>query len=440
MRGSYFGVGVEQIVANLSGKVRRETRGGREFLVAPAVMLREGVWSGSRGPLYYPRDQIEASASAWNGVPIIVRHPPDGQASARTPDYFHTLAVGNVFGARMDGERLRAECWFDAEATRRIDGAVYAALSSGRRLRVSTGLTLDAVPAGSGSVWNGRAYGHSTRNYRPDHLAVLPDGEAAACDLADGCGVNNAAGHRPMRKLILALGRLLRLVKEEKADEAPAETAPETKTEPAAEVHAVNKAQTVEWIVANCDCWKDGRADLEAMPEGALRRVKEGIEKRAEAVANAAKPKPAETPAPAGGIGKAEFDALVANMAAQTAALQAVSADVQAIKAQGEAQKAEAKQSMIDALVANVADEQARQQKAALLQSATPELLALMLAERGVQHVPQPRPLYLGAAGAVANAGKARDDSQNLLATTDDATDFEEFASPALRRRNKATA
>jgi hypothetical protein len=53
-------------------------------------------------------------------------------------------------------------------------------------LEVSTGLfsDQDSVPG----EWNGEAYDAILRNYRPDHLALLPGG-TGACSWEDGCGV-----------------------------------------------------------------------------------------------------------------------------------------------------------------------------------------------------------------------------------------------------------
>ena len=36
--------------------------------------------------------------------------------------------------------------------------------------------------------WNGKAYVGIARNYRPDHLAILPDMKGA-CSIADGAGL-----------------------------------------------------------------------------------------------------------------------------------------------------------------------------------------------------------------------------------------------------------
>lgn len=503
-----------RITANLSGKARKETRNGRVFLVAPMTLLREQVLAGSAGPLYYPGEEIEASADAWNGMPIINRHPVDGSGkltTARSAKAWHDAVIGNVFGVAYQKakKRLRGEGWFDEDLTRQIEPRVHAALLAGGKVELSAGFTsVSMEPAPEGAVFNGKAYSHTARKYVPDHVAVLPD-ETGACSVADGCGVNNAGKKRKaMPKLLWQLARLLRLVKDVE-EPPPAQTSADvtavanemshdqlrqaisqalrsrfTQDEPGcwiyevfdgyfvyeqagklwrldyarsdqgvtlsgepaevvreinyvaagdgreadAEGMAMNKAETITWLVANCDCWKDGKAELEKLSDAQLARLKSGAEKHAEAVANAAR-QTADTPLP---LGKAEWDQMVANVAAL----------VESGRRRDEreaAQAADAKKALVDALVANVADEAERQRRAAVYGGMGHDALVMLLADRGVQHLPQQAASYLGAAGSVVNAGKPpRDDSQNLLPAGD--CDPIEFASPRLRPRAAAQA
>lgn len=189
-----------------TGRVRRETRQGREYLVAPLTLIVEGVLAGSKGPLYYPADEIGRNASDWNGVPLVVYHPTwNGQhVSARDPDVLDRYWVGNVYRARFlrntrDGRaRLVGEGWFDVNATQRVDRRVWNALMEGSPIELSTGLFTDNEPAAANAVCpRGRPYAYTARNYRPDHLAILPD-QVGACSLADGCGVFATNRHVPV--------------------------------------------------------------------------------------------------------------------------------------------------------------------------------------------------------------------------------------------------
>lgn len=173
----------EFLTANLSGRVRRELLHGREYLVAPMTLITPGVLKGSGGPLFYPPDEIKKSALAWNHVPIVVYHPKNG--SVREPDILNAQGIGLVMRAAADAAgKLTAEGWFDIERTRQVDNRILQAIEAGKLLELSTGLFTDNEPAESGAA----GYTHIARNYRPDHLAILPD-QVGACSIKDGCGV-----------------------------------------------------------------------------------------------------------------------------------------------------------------------------------------------------------------------------------------------------------
>jgi hypothetical protein len=191
---------VELVVVNFraAGKARRTTFNGRDYLVAPMTLIVPGVVPGSEGPLLYPLEELARNYQAWNYMPIVVNHPlRNGRhVSAREPAILEESGVGFVFNASLDG-RLRGEGWFDVERTRRVDGRVLDRLERGEPLELSTGLYVDEEAAPLGAVWNTpggpRPYRAVARNYRPDHLAVLPD-QRGACAVDDGCGVLVNAG------------------------------------------------------------------------------------------------------------------------------------------------------------------------------------------------------------------------------------------------------
>lgn len=172
-------------------KVRRVTRNGRTYLVAPMTLLVPGVLNGSEGPLYYPQEEIAAHPGQWNDVPIVVYHPTDpttnSPVSGRDPAVLDRVKVGRVYGDRVTKNgRRRAEGWFDEERTRAVDPRVWRALVEGTPLELSTGLFTRNEP--TGGTHNGKGYTAVARDYRPDHLAVLPD-QVGACSIRDGCGV-----------------------------------------------------------------------------------------------------------------------------------------------------------------------------------------------------------------------------------------------------------
>lgn len=165
---------------------RREVLNGRAHIVTPVVMIVSRVNRGSGGDLYYPPEELSKNPSLWNGIPLVVNHPMRNgrQVSARDPE---VRAIGVVKGTRYDNGKLRAEAWFDIEATQRVDSRVFDRLNAGLKIEVSTGLhaVADMTP---GYAPNGTSYRGVVRNYQPDHLAILPD-EIGACSLDDGCGI-----------------------------------------------------------------------------------------------------------------------------------------------------------------------------------------------------------------------------------------------------------
>jgi hypothetical protein len=193
-----------ELIINKIGQVRRKTFEGRRFLVADMTILRPQVLNGSQGALYYPPDQVSANPGVWNHTPLVIYHPTDANGNnitARSPETLERVKVGYVFNDNWDGEKRTAEAWFDEEKLIRVENAlksdkpgyvpVYPRLLSNEPIELSTGLFTDNYIATNGAQAFGKAYSHIAKNYRPDHLAILPD-QKGACSVKDGCGVNNS--------------------------------------------------------------------------------------------------------------------------------------------------------------------------------------------------------------------------------------------------------
>lgn len=176
---------IENVVANFSGRVRREKVGTTDYLVAPLTMLVPGVLNGSHGPIFYPEAEIAKSAPHWDGVPLTDDHLP-GKLNGRSVRVQHDYAIGFVQNPTVQNGRLQAEGWFDVERTRRINNDILAALYAGQRIELSTGLRLHEEP--TDGIHNGRRYIAVTSDYMPDHLAILLNNRGA-CSINDGCGV-----------------------------------------------------------------------------------------------------------------------------------------------------------------------------------------------------------------------------------------------------------
>lgn len=185
---------IEQIVANVAGKTRRETHNGRDYIVAPLSLIVPGVLNGSKGPLFYPEEEVSRNPSIWDWVPITVYHPiRNGQPiSGRDPSVWEEQGIGHVRNPSYD-QKLRGEGWFDVERTTAYDNKlpeqhrILPRLQLGQPIELSTGLYTRNEEVQNGS-YRGRGYTHVARDYYPDHLAILPD-MPGACSNKDGCGV-----------------------------------------------------------------------------------------------------------------------------------------------------------------------------------------------------------------------------------------------------------
>lgn len=196
---------LEILTANMGISTRRATLQGREYFVAPMTMIVPGILSGSKGALYYPSDEVSKNPGRWDHTPIVMYHPTrNGQnVSAKDKGILDESGVGFVQKSTFNG-KLIAEGWFDIERVQAYDRKladahkVWPRLEQHRQIELSTGLFTDNEPNLNGDTFNGKGYEYIARNYRPDHLAILPD-QIGACSVNDGCGVlvNSQKFQRP---------------------------------------------------------------------------------------------------------------------------------------------------------------------------------------------------------------------------------------------------
>lgn len=184
---------MEKLVANLSTKVQRKSLGGRNYLVAPVVMILEGVFAGNQGPLFYDGEEIAKSVNGWNHRPITIGHPEasDGvKISGCTPEALDSVGIGMILNTSWNSraKKLRAQAWFEETRLDIVPGGhkIKEALTKEVPLEVSTGLFVDNEL--SSGLHNGREYQGKARNFRPDHLAIIMDG-VGACSVQDGAGL-----------------------------------------------------------------------------------------------------------------------------------------------------------------------------------------------------------------------------------------------------------
>lgn len=175
---------------------RMERLHGRDWIVAPMVMLTSGVHDGSNGPLYYPLEELEKTPSVWNMKPIVVYHPDNNGAAttATDPVELERRQVGMVMHAECGDGKLRAEAWLERDRLDLVDPRILESIDRGQMVEVSTGLHTDNMF--EPGRHEGQEYQHVARNYRPDHLAILPD-KIGACSIKGGCGLLQQNELRP---------------------------------------------------------------------------------------------------------------------------------------------------------------------------------------------------------------------------------------------------
>lgn len=166
-----------------------------EYLVAPVVALVEGVHHGSGGEVFYPAEEIGKFIAAWNGRPVTLGHPKISDSipvSANDPVIIEEYLIGRFYNAEFKDGKLKGEVWFDVKKTNILAPEILQAIRDGKRIEVSTGLWTDGD--GKSGEWNGEKYNETVYNFRPDHLAIIIDGEGA-CNWIDGCGIrDNSSG------------------------------------------------------------------------------------------------------------------------------------------------------------------------------------------------------------------------------------------------------
>jgi len=173
---------VQRLRGNALQGSRREIFLGQEHLVVPLVMLRQTVVNGAFVQLG------ELAPEGWNGAPVTIGHPEVNGVSvtANTPTVLQKWRVGQIFNARLDGDKLKAEAWINVAQAEAFRSGIIALLEGGQQMDVSTGyFSTDEKKSGT---FNGKQYNAVSYDLKPDHLALLPD-EEGACSWADGCGV-----------------------------------------------------------------------------------------------------------------------------------------------------------------------------------------------------------------------------------------------------------
>lgn len=179
---------LQRLTVNLlPNKCRLETLEGRSHTVVPMIMLLEGVHTGSNGALLYPGEELSKTPESWNHKPVVVYHPEaNGEGiSACNPVIINNRKIGLILNSRYDKGQLKAEAWIEPSRADAVDPRIMTAITSNQMMELSTGVYVDYDK--TPGQWKNESYTTIARNYRPDHLALLPD-RIGACSISDGAG------------------------------------------------------------------------------------------------------------------------------------------------------------------------------------------------------------------------------------------------------------
>lgn len=184
---SYIQQNAQEVDYNIDVKLHM----GRKHIVIPVVMMVEGVHNGSAGAILHEAAELAKYPAAWNGIPVLIGHPEDNgrPISANIPEVLEKNIVGRVYNTRFEGNgrnRLVAEAWIDEERLAEISPTALQYIREKKPIDVSVGVFSDDEPVRG--RWKNEEFVGIARNYRPDHLALLPNGRGA-CGWEDGCGV-----------------------------------------------------------------------------------------------------------------------------------------------------------------------------------------------------------------------------------------------------------
>ncbi len=174
---------------------------GMEILNFPVKALREQILNCINclpGGEFVSAAEIKKSIKDWNGAPLTIDHPRnnDGQLefAGINEEFLERVKVGEINNARF----INGFLWVDAHLNRVLAavtvegrGIIAALLGGGQDVEVSTGYGME-LDFRSG-VHEGERFHFAQTDIMPDHLALLPIGQAGACSVEDGCGAARAA-------------------------------------------------------------------------------------------------------------------------------------------------------------------------------------------------------------------------------------------------------
>lgn len=197
----------------MSNLIRPDTLDNIEYLVCPTILLVEGIMNN----LFYGAQECAKFPESWNGRPVVVDHPEllGKPISANSPAIVERQTVGQIFNVLWDdvAKKLKGEVWINIAKCEKVAPVILQMLRDNMCLEVSTGLFTECD--GKAGVWNSKQFLGTVSNFRPDHLALLPN-DKGACSWEDGGGLprvnkdknkNTESGRKGAMAMFRALGQ-----------------------------------------------------------------------------------------------------------------------------------------------------------------------------------------------------------------------------------------
>lgn len=195
-------------ILGATSRATRKTLGSKEYLVVPVVALMEAVIHpvNAATPEFVPSEVLRASASTWNGRPLVVNHPSRNgvQISANSPEVIAAQGFGTIYNSRYENGKLLMDAYVDPVRLKELgQHELLDRIERGDVIEVSVGAYVNGQD--EVSVYNGKSYKFKWNTAYGDHLAFLPK-TRGACSVEMGCGAHRAAESHSLTHILTDTG------------------------------------------------------------------------------------------------------------------------------------------------------------------------------------------------------------------------------------------
>lgn len=174
------------INSRTSGKFRHEQIGSRDHIITTMMPIRGDT---TMNGLMYPDADVKSSFMQLNMMPAPNGHP---MVNGEHVPAFHPVAInafnvgGFIRNPRKKGKRVFVDFCLDVEVANRCDDGkkLISNIEEGKKVGVSTGLSITQVVNQAGSDDFGKAFTRVGHGFNFDHVAILLGDEVAAGDHA----------------------------------------------------------------------------------------------------------------------------------------------------------------------------------------------------------------------------------------------------------------